>query len=106
MFYSIFLMYVCVSCFRTIAADIPSAEGSHQHPGPLRCSLQARGDHCRSAFTLSLLTAVLWNRNDLLWFRFRQHSFLNTQNSLQNLAFSMSEAALFPRQLASHFFMF
>jgi hypothetical protein len=65
-------------------------------------------------------TSVLWNRNDLLRFRFRlwtnfgsgsgygsgsgSRQYLAQQtNFLQNLAFSTSEAALCPRKLAFHF---
>jgi hypothetical protein len=72
-----------------------------------------------------LFMALLWNCNDLLrfwfWFRFgvwknfgsgsgsssgsRQYlaQFSNNKKFVQNLAFSMSEAAIFPRKLASHF---
>ena len=71
---------------------------------------------------LHLLTcSVLWNRNDLLRLRFRLWKsfgsssgsgsgprqylaqFSNNENFLQNLNFLMSEAALFPRKLASNF---
>jgi hypothetical protein len=71
-------------------------------------------------------TAVLWNRNDLLWFLFRLWKSFGSdsgsgsgsasssgsgsrqylavfqqQKFVQNLAFLMSEAVLFPRKLAS-----
>jgi hypothetical protein len=70
-------------------------------------------------FTLILISVV--DRNDLLWLRFHflllksfssgsgsssgsrliQHSFSNKKKFVQNLVFSMLEAALFPRNLAS-----
>jgi hypothetical protein len=56
---------------------------------------------------------VLWNRKDLLRFRPRfllrksfgsgSGSFSTTKKSVQILAFSMIEAAPFPRKLASNF---
>jgi hypothetical protein len=60
---------------------------------------------------------VLWHRNDLLRFRLRLWKsfgpgsgsrqylaqFADNKKFVQNLAFSMSESALFPKKLASIF---
>jgi hypothetical protein len=64
---------------------------------------------------LKRVGTVLWNRNDLLRFRFRSYfgpiqtylaQIFNNKKFVKNLAFSMIEAAMFPEKLGLYFLIF